>query len=125
MRYTSVFYDIQTIRDLYHYVHFKSDITQTYHSLEEIYTILRQRGDHKPILYDISKINGMDFEAMDFTLEEWHDITDVRFAFVSAKGTISEKYAATIQKTHPVRETLRFFENPLEAVHWLLQPTKT
>lgn len=122
MLYSSKTCEIAVINNRYHYVNFKRGTTQEYDELMTIYDLLKREATRLPILYDMSQIDGMDYEALDFSLTEWSGFESIRLAIVFGKDTISEKYARIGQSNQKPRPTLKYFNNILEATVWLLTP---
>jgi len=121
MQYSSKSCDVVVMNDRYLCVHFKKGTTQDYDELIAIYQLLKRESRRLPILYDISRIDGMDYDAMDFSLKEWEGFDHTPMAVIFSKDTISEKYAMMILNTQTPRPALRFFDNALEGVNWLLE----
>lgn len=120
MQYSSKTCDVVVKNDQYLYVYFKKGTTQEYDELVAIYELLKRESIQLPILYDISRIDGMDYDAMDFSLREWSGFEHMPMAVLFGKDTISEKYAMMILNTQKVRPSLKFFNNIKEAEAWLL-----
>lgn len=120
MRYLSPSCEASVVNGQFIHIHFKKDITMDFDELSILYHMLMDQDPPLPILFDMSHIAGMDFDAMDFSLKEWYGIAHVPMAVVFNRGTISEKYAMMILNTQTSRPSLCFFDNQSSAIDWLI-----
>lgn len=99
-------------------IKFKKNVVVTLLDILKIYRLISTFDLNNPLLLDIQNIDGIEFEALEFTASK-DELTERVQIIVYANNSISEKYVHLIENLDLGSHDYQIFDNLSEAREWI------